>query len=227
MTDQKAKSDRVVEHFPKGFCLILSLACIASISFPEKATAMQNMEAVRACRSIEDVSSRLACFDRASAPALASSAQITTAPDPSTTTLAPASPVAQPINPEVAPDTQFAPVIRSKRAAVAEPEGASVTKSVSSADDSFGAETLKKNRDKKPRLLVNRAVSFEKNRLGKLTITLENGQVWKQLSSDTNKLYLPKKSKDGVDITIKKGAGGAHYLRAGKSKRPILVRRIK
>lgn len=50
-----------------------------------------------------------------------------------------------------------------------------------------------------------------KNRTGQYFFILENGQVWRQLPSDSTRVYIPKKL-DGVTVTIKRKSLGSHIL---------------
>ncbi len=64
-------------------------------------------------------------------------------------------------------------------------------------------------------------------RAGKYVLTLENGQVWRQIRGDSDKLSLPDDAGDNVMIIIKKGSFGSYILRTQSSKRTIRVERVK
>ncbi len=57
-------------------------------------------------------------------------------------------------------------------------------------------------------------------------IVLDNGQVWRQISSDSTRLRLKRKPID-YQATIKKGAVGSFRMRIEPLGRTIRVRRIK
>ena len=94
---------------------------------------------------------------------------------------------------------------------------------------SFGAEDMvQEDDDKRLKELTAVAVSITQNKQGKYIIALDNGQVWRQLPSDSNKLRVRKdKEGDGHDVIIKKRSLGAYALRLTTAKKSILVRRIK
>ena len=93
----------------------------------------------------------------------------------------------------------------------------------------FGAEDLVvQDADKQLKELRAIATEITKDRRGKFVITLDNGQIWRQLSSDTKTLRVRKnKGGDGHDVILKKRSLGAYTLRLTTAKRSILVRRIK
>ena len=93
----------------------------------------------------------------------------------------------------------------------------------------FGAEDLVvQDADKQLKELRATATEIAKDRRGKLVITLDNGQVWRQLSSDIKTLRVRKdKDRDGHDVILKKRSLGAYTLRLTTAKRSILVRRVK
>jgi hypothetical protein len=61
--------------------------------------------------------------------------------------------------------------------------------------------------------LVSQVKSYSFNQLGMFTVALTNGQVWRQLSGDTN--YARSLIANDV-ITISRGAFGSYNLRFGK-----------
>jgi len=63
-------------------------------------------------------------------------------------------------------------------------------------------------------------VSIRKNGVGKLVLTTEDGQVWKQ--TDTTKVFYPST----VSGTIRKGMMGAYYFRPDTKQPPIKVERV-
>ena len=99
-----------------------------------------------------------------------------------------------------------------------------------SKEDSFGAEDLVRERlkqEKTPKSLNAKLVGLRFTRSGRYVITLDNGQVWRQITGDSNELRLPRATGDGVPIIIKKGSLGSHLLRPASSKRSIRVERVK
>ncbi len=99
-----------------------------------------------------------------------------------------------------------------------------------SIDESFGAEDLARERekqDKTPKSLNAKLVGLRFTQSGRYVITLDNGQVWRQITGDTDQLRLPRATGEGIPIIIKKGMLGSHKLRPASSKRSIRVERIK
>ncbi len=64
-------------------------------------------------------------------------------------------------------------------------------------------------------------VSIRKNGIGKLVLTTEDGQVWKQ--TGTEKVFYPSP----VSGRIRKGMMGAYYFRPGTKEPPIKIERVK
>jgi hypothetical protein len=94
-------------------------------------------------------------------------------------------------------------------------------------DASFGAENLvKKDRNRKKQLRAI-ATSITTSKSGKYIIVLENGQVWRQIPGDTNKLRVRRGAESGQEVVIKRRSLGAHALLLSNSKLSILVRRVK
>lgn len=93
----------------------------------------------------------------------------------------------------------------------------------------FGAEDLAvKDSDRQLKELRAVATSITQSGNGKLIVTLENGQVWRQLNSDSRRLRVRRdKEGDGHDVIIKKRSLGAYTLRLTTAKASILVRRTK
>lgn len=99
-----------------------------------------------------------------------------------------------------------------------------------SPEYSFGAEDLpqiRKESGKGLNTLRAKLVGLGFTQSGRYMITLDNGQVWRQITGDTDRLYLPNASDGGIPIIIKRGLLGSHMLRPISSKRSIRVERIK
>lgn len=73
--------------------------------------------------------------------------------------------------------------------------------------------------------IVSNPVEIEADRDGKLTITLANGQVWEQLSSD--RPYRVNSKKPPQQATITEAAFGSYRLRFDDSRQSLRVRRLK
>ena len=159
--------------------------------------------AIRACRAETNESRRLACYDRVADGAHAAAPAVAAAPKS-------AAPAAS------------APVATS--AAVAAPVAAAATK-----EDNFGrerqvaAEEQKRQQEEARSLgeLEAYVTGIETRMDGLMTITLDNGQVWRQNSPDS-KFHL----KDGDRIKIQPGSLKS-YILSGPSKKSTRVTRVK
>ncbi|MEL7487892.1 MAG: hypothetical protein AAGJ87_11825 [Pseudomonadota bacterium] len=176
-----------------------------------------------ACRDIAKNKKRLACLDDAiaslgvsGAPAAPGEA-ITQAPSPT----APSRVVNAPSD---APSTLDAAPAPGPAIASAPP-----SPTVDPGDD-FGSEDLRQpRRDKeenKPQALTAAVVEIAKNKRGKLIVILDNGQVWRQLKADTNKLLVPK-DPAGETVIVRKRSLGSYQLGFERDRRRIKVERIK
>ena len=94
----------------------------------------------------------------------------------------------------------------------------------------FGAEDIKAERDKRQEHQIEKieakATKVKTNKFGKVTITLDNGQTWRQLSSDSRKVRL-KSDGTPYSIVIRRTSFGGYMLRVNGSKRSIRVQRTK
>lgn len=100
-----------------------------------------------------------------------------------------------------------------------------------SEEDLFGAEALastKKEKREKDRTtrLSSKVVEFRVNPFGDITAVLENGQVWRQLTSDNASVRVPNNDKV-FTVSIKRGPLGNYLMTINELKRTIRVRRIK
>jgi hypothetical protein len=97
-------------------------------------------------------------------------------------------------------------------------------------DDDIGAEDLKQHTKspakEKTKTLKSGLIEFGTNRSGKYFFVLTNGQIWTQIQSETNKLYVPKKLND-VTVVITRTSLGGHSLRIDGKKRSIKVKRLR
>lgn len=145
---------------------------------------------ISSCASIADDHARLACYDglaaslHKNAPA---AAQMAAPPSPSAAAT-PASP------PQPVPSVASAPASRAA---------------------TFGAETIRKVLTEEQKAAEVEelhahvtAVQFSSN--NRFTVTLDNGQVWRQLEADTSRARF--RSSGGDTVVISKGALGSYNL---------------
>lgn len=101
---------------------------------------------------------------------------------------------------------------------------------VAETPEEFGGEYLpeniKKREEKRLKEITAKIAEFRINPYGKVTVTLENGQVWRQLDSDGKTLYLSKKGKL-YTAKVKRATFGNYLLTVEELRRTIRVRRIK
>lgn len=181
------------------FCILLAaFLTSASAVHAQSSKADAAVDAALACRGIADSAARLACLDKATA-AIAETRIIR----------------------EDAADAAAAP----------SDADAAATKAAQQAPttDDFGKEQLKEVRrarsaEHESRRLTATIVEARFNPYKVVTVTLDNGQVWRQLNSDDEKLFL----KDGklYTVGIKRGVMGNYLMTVNEAKRTIRVRRI-
>ena len=73
--------------------------------------------------------------------------------------------------------------------------------------------------------IVSKPVEIEADRNGILTITLANGQVWQQASSD--RLFRVNSKKPPQSATITEAAMGSYRLKFDDSRQSLRVRRLR
>jgi hypothetical protein len=98
-------------------------------------------------------------------------------------------------------------------------------------EESFGAEglesTKREKREKQQNYkLTAKVVEFRINPYNDITAVLDNGQIWRQLSSDSTVILIPPGDKL-YTVTIKKGPLNNYRMRIDQTKRWIRVTRIK
>lgn len=75
--------------------------------------------------------------------------------------------------------------------------------------------------DETPDALSSRVTKVKKDRLKRQTLTLQNGQVWREIGSSGHVVT------NGQQVTIEKGLFGSYYLSVDGSNRELQVKRIK
>jgi hypothetical protein len=186
-------------------CLAWSALCLASDA----------PAGLLACRNISDAAARLACFDReaaALAPAPTASAAASPIPPPSSTApAASASVAATPLAsaPVASTAVRPAPVLDPQQQ-FGLPERAVAAKEVAAGTRSADATQVEAH-------LVEIVPAVD----GRAVFTLDNGQVWRQLSAEADLL-----AKQGDAVTISRGLLGSYWL-ALKSKRGCKVTRLR
>jgi hypothetical protein len=197
----------MMQHTSKALIFFLMGLSFAAPSMAAGPSEPNGWRDIASCREISKSKARLRCFDRATRfldETLERAAQATQTESQGgkDTTSVAALPVG--VNPTASYDAEEV-----------------------DPDASFGAENLvKKDRNRKKQLRAI-ATSITTSKSGKYIIVLENGQVWRQISGDTNKLRVRRGAESGQEVVIKKRSLGAHALLLSNSKLSILVRRVK
>jgi hypothetical protein len=185
-------------------CLAWSALCLASDA----------PAGLLACRNISDAAARLACFDREAAglaPAPTASVAALPVPPPSSAPAASASVAATPLASAPAASTAVRPApVLDPQQQFGLPERAVAAKEVAAGTRSADATKVEAH-------LVEIAPAVD----GRALFTLDNGQVWRQLSSEGDLL-----AKQGDAVTISRGLLGSYWL-ALKSKRGCKVTRLR
>ena len=200
--------------FQKRMGLVMKLNCFAVVTFAIGATSIggnvalaQSLQedAIVACLNISDDDKRLACFENAANQLLQSRQQRTAT-------------AAQPT------DTQNTSALKPKSVP------STVVATQTETPGNFGAEDIASERKKfaasQLKSIVGKSTKVKTNKLGKVTITLDNGQVWRQQSSDNRRIRL-KDDGTPYSIEIKRTSFGGYMLKVNDSKRTIRVKRIK
>jgi len=196
--------------------IIVSTLSLLAASFASAAAQSNEAETLReiaACRAVEKNKARLKCYDKA--------AELLSAEMSSASGLAAARASAEDFEEEdVDPEAAFG----AQQASTADYEEPDVD-----PEAAFGAEQLvERARERKVEKKDLRALatSISKSRGGKYIIELENGQVWRQIPGDTERLRIVRGEAENREVIIKKRLFG-YALRLTDSKRSIRVRRIK
>jgi hypothetical protein len=165
---------------------------------------------LRACMKETDAARRLACFDRENALLTGESA-----------------PVARQVDPAPARSAAPAPTAPVPSAAATAGAAAATTQS---ATDKFGyrGNMARADLDKKKEAeqggeeLTAKVTELSKLPNGGLLLTLDNGQMWQQKTSD-----LGLRVKVGDQVTIKRGVLNSFLLTSTTNKGSMRVARVK
>jgi len=100
---------------------------------------------------------------------------------------------------------------------------------ITETPDEFGSEGIRKDRkerDKgKLKSIESKIAEIRINQFGKVTLTLENGQIWRQLSSDNKTVHFSKNDRL-YTAKVKRSLMGNYMLTVNELKRTIRVRRV-
>lgn len=171
------------------------------------------VESAIACRTVEGAQERLACFDRAAEGLAGAKGE--------TARQVAAAKEDRKRNERDSFGLTGAVIAKGD----AEPDSESEVDS-----KEFGVEDVPELRRAREEDRVNevaaQAVSIQYVRGGRVTLELDNGQVWRQLDSDST--YLPGAKKDRTySVTLKRAAMGSYRARIEELDKSIRVRRVK
>jgi hypothetical protein len=181
----------------------IALIALAAASLP--ANAASN-DAAQRCARIGDDGARLACYDGIFRSPSAGSTSGTTAPGSSVAAPAAAAAAAAPATVAAGP---------VPAAAMNPTADFGLSEAAKRAQDPEKAKQLS------PDSISARVASVGHRPTGELVVTLDNGQVWAQLETDTQ-----ARVSGGDTVTIKKAALGSYVL-VPPNKVAMRVRRIK
>lgn len=199
----------------------LFIGLMAVVAVTAAAEAAPNLEfSIGICAAKANAKERLACYDAIAQRLRAGeiSAPVAAAPAPAPVAVAPAAPApvaAAPV--PVAPPAAAPAAVPVPPAPVAQPES------------QFGAEYIKKETRQatgQPEPLdeihgVIAKLAFSP--LGRAIITLDNGQVWRQVEGDTDHF----KGKEGDTTTIARALLGSYSLTVQGRNQLIKVTRVR
>jgi hypothetical protein len=183
--------------------LTIAFASLAALGAMPAGAADPTRAELGACRELTNDADRLACYDRAVGRLLAQPAAPTPAP-------AAAAPV-------VAPPAAATPAAAAPAAAAA-----------ASAEDNFGRdrvlaaeETKRREQEARAAGELNATVTAIETRIdGLMTITLDNGQVWRQSRPDS--MF---RLKVGDPVRIQPGSMKS-FIMSGPTKKSTRVSRV-
>ena len=193
-------------------CAVFSAILLAGLSANFTASAQPSedeaIDAAIACRSIDDPMERLACLDAA-----AETLSVT----------------------RIVQEEEIAEQEREERDAFGlagrdrDDDDDQPAPRVAETEEDFGREALPEERrereDGRLKNITAKIVEISVNRFGKVTVTLENGQVWRQLDSDDRRLLFPKGDRL-YTARVKRSMFGNYMMTVRELDRTIRVRRI-
>lgn len=127
---------------------------------------------------------------------------------------------------ELADEKQLSPSEHSGQAAFSNPSAPRATLPQKRTDDDFGKLPERNFRKQANTTLTTTVRTIHVNKLGKYVFTLNNGQIWRQISADNATLRFSKKGS-GKTATLKRRSFGSHTLSLEGSKRSVRVKRVK
>lgn len=186
-----------------------ALVCILSALslFPALAqhAEEQAIDAAIACRDIQDPMERLACLDSA-AETLAGTRIV-----------------------REEEEVKQAQQAREEFGLARKSEETESQSATVETEEEFGGESVRELRQKRDegrlRNITAKIAEVQVRRNKKLTLTLENGQVWRQLDSDSSNVIFPQRDQL-YTARIKRSLMGNYMMTIEELRRTIRVRRV-
>ncbi|MHA7899442.1 MAG: hypothetical protein ACX94B_06215 [Henriciella sp.] len=163
-------------------------------------------EAIERCAELEDGSARIACLEAAlrgdTAPA-----------EPSKTPAAPViSQAIEEVQKPLPEPVESASIAQPVELGAEQVEARTAVRATTPADNPRQVFAVSKTR----------TVPYEK-----LEITLANGQVWRQIKGDSQKIRVPRKYQNALTAEVWRGPVSGYKMRLSELKRTIRVERLK
>ena len=176
----------------------LYLLLLGTLVFSGTALAVSTEDRLLACSEINDTTNRLACYDNL-AEAIAT----------------PTAAAVAPTTPEETTETQANPA-----ATATEPASTAGTVATTSTDpeEGFGKEHWVSERDSPA--LAARVTAVRKNAYGKLVVSLDNGQVWRQVKSEKVRIAVDD------SILIERGMLNSFFFQVNDNNRKMKFSRV-
>ncbi len=165
-------------------------------------------DALEACRNISDDTQRLACYDGIPPPE--------TAPQPSAVAETAVTPA-----PPAVPDTPPAPPVAPAPASASE-DGNVVQRGLGRLRGLFGRDEPPVERPPELQSIDAQVVEVVKLARGNHRLTLEDGQVWREIEVKPRARY-----RVGDNVEIARGALGSYNLSSERTGHRIKVRRVR
>lgn len=174
--------------------------CLLALVVPAASLVQAQTLDFGSCVRIEDLSARLACYDRAAGRT------------PTGAAAAPATGTAPAPVPVPAPTPQSAPA----------PDVAPAPASAAAPEAGFGSRSLpQKKQSDEPTKIQARVTAVRRLPRGEQVLTLENGQVWQQIEYKAEPQY-----EAGDVVVIRKGVLGSYLMTRATGSPTTRVKRI-
>ena len=195
-----AKKNRTLEAAMRA--TIFCSALLAHSAFAQQSV-------IEHCKNTSSDADRIACLEAA---LLGKEALETSQPEVAETVAPVAIAAAMTVTPDPEPKPEPKPLPR------AEPEGIGASQVIASTQTK---DELVESLEKAIGLVV---ASYGTVPYEKLLVTLENGQVWRQITGDTQKIRVDLKRNQTVDIEESSLSG--YKMRLNEMRRTVRVRRV-